>query len=336
MPPSSTDLFGPYGTLDDEYDRPTSTNGNHPPTPASPPPTEVPRQALPEPPPQRPPTTYRRPRRFRKLAFALKLIGALLVFYQIICASLIFIDPIRTNFMLFDPNEDELFAHQHVDIDHVSRYIIAAAMLHEDAQLGLRTLPFDHGAFYDRAVLKLQDPDAYNSGSTIPQQLVKNLFLWRHESIPKKALEALMTYQLNLIPDKRLMELYLNTAEYAKNLYGICAATWYYYDAPPWDISKEQAITLAGMLPAGDYQKRSPKGGLDISVEDGDPLKNWLNAREKLPIRFEEWGGWLPVTETIGITDTAADHAGDRGSEGSCSTMPQNVADRIMQEGLDR
>ncbi|WP_092776129.1 biosynthetic peptidoglycan transglycosylase [Rhodococcus tukisamuensis] len=243
--------------------------------------------------------------------------------------------PPRTMFMLTDEAGGPT-VFQAVSLDHISRHYVAAVLVHEDARLGTRTGPFDVGVFNERVGAFLsgeEDP----SGSTIPQQLVKNMFLirgeWQIVKAARKVAESVLSYPYNLMGDKRQLELYLNYAQFGPNLYGVCAASWYYFNRPPWDGNPWDAATLAGLLPLGEDVRRAPGGGVDIE-SDG----TWLvastvaNARNKVPQRIREMGGWEGVVATVGITDAAGDHTlGD--DAGSCSAMPQSVADRLEAEG---
>ena len=120
---------------------------------------------------------------------------------------------------------------------------------HEDQQLGTRTGAFSFAAFRDRASAYLhRQPDP--SGSTIPQQLAKNVFLWPSQDPLRKAIEAVVSTEMSLtLSPRRVLELYINYAQFGPHLYGICAATWYYFGEPPWNMTPYQAAQLMGVLP---------------------------------------------------------------------------------------
>jgi monofunctional glycosyltransferase len=105
---------------------------------------------------------------------------------------------------------------------------------------------FDMGAI--RAAI---DAGSNRGASTISQQLVKNLFLWQGRSWPRKALESLLTPVVELVWSKRrILELYLNVAEFDEGVFGVDAAAWRYFRTGPQELSSNQAARLAAVLPS--------------------------------------------------------------------------------------
>lgn len=99
---------------------------------------------------------------------------------------------------------------------------------------------------------------AYRGGSTITQQLVKNLFQTTHSSYVRKALEVPLTYLAELLLSKeRILTLYLNVIEWDRGVYGAEAAARHYYGASAQDLSRYQAAALAACIP--DPLGRSPQ-----------------------------------------------------------------------------
>jgi monofunctional biosynthetic peptidoglycan transglycosylase len=236
--------------------------------------------------------------------------------------------PGRTAFMLQDTGP---VVYQHVSLDHVSRYTIAAVIAHEDEELGSRTGAFTAASFGARVAAYLQG-QADPAGSTIPQQLAKNVFLWPRQDPARKAIEAVLSTELSLtLSDQRMTELYLDYAQFGPHLYGICAASWYYFGEAPWDVTQYQADQLMGVLPAPDRVTRAPGGGLDISARADPAAVNLIDgaANVHVPAELAGMGGWQAAVATIGIHDTAADHAAERSNSDACSTMPPAVAAAI-------
>ena len=243
--------------------------------------------------------------------------------------------PPRTLFMLTD-EVDGPIVYQNVSLDYISRHYVAAVIVHEDAKLGSRTGPYHLGEFVDRATTFMATGDDL-SGSTIPQQLVKNIFLVRGESaigkLTRKGVEAVVAWPFNLIGDRRQLELYLNYAQFGPNLYGICAASWYYFNRPPWEGNTWDAATLAGLLPLGEDAKRAPGGGVDITSDGQWVVASTVTrARDRVPQRIAEMGGWEGTVGTVGILDSATDN-NPHDDPDSCGSMPQSVADRLAAEG---
>jgi monofunctional biosynthetic peptidoglycan transglycosylase len=88
-------------------------------------------------------------------------------------------------------------------------------------------------------------------GSTITQQLVKNLFLTTERSLVRKAVESSVVPLVEwLLVKDRILELYLNVIEWGPGIYGAEAASEYYYHAPASAIGREQAARLAAIIPS--------------------------------------------------------------------------------------
>jgi len=87
--------------------------------------------------------------------------------------------------------------------------------------------------------------------STISQQVAKNLFLWPGRSLMRKGAEAWLTLLIELLwPKQRILEVYLNVAEFGNGIYGASAASWLHFGVAPRALSLEQACLLAAVLPS--------------------------------------------------------------------------------------
>ncbi|MGC0367600.1 monofunctional biosynthetic peptidoglycan transglycosylase [Rhodococcus sp. 27YEA15] len=260
---------------------------------------------------------------------------ALFLLVESIAVGLIFFMPPSTMFMATDEASGPT-VQQNVSIDHISRYIISAVIVHEDGELGTRLAPFDYGEFVDRIAARL-DGEKDPAGSSIPQQVTKNIFFNRSQNSVKKGIEALFALPFGYtISDERMMEIYLNIAQFGPNLYGVCAATWYYFDVPPWNVSSVQAAQLAGLLPLGEDVRRAHDGGIDLS-EDAFwlvPVSVNRAAGWFIPQIESEMGGWEGVAATIGIAEPASAFEDTLDQPDACSTMPQAVRDRLDSEGV--
>jgi monofunctional biosynthetic peptidoglycan transglycosylase len=103
-------------------------------------------------------------------------------------------------------------------------------------------------------------------GSTITQQLVKNLFLTTERSFLRKGAEAsLVPLVEGMLSKDRILELYLNVIEWGPGIYGAQAASEYYYHVPASGVNREQAARLAAIIPAP--LKRKPERMNDYSDE---------------------------------------------------------------------
>lgn len=95
-------------------------------------------------------------------------------------------------------------------------------------------------------------------GSTITQQLVKNLFLSSHRSYLRKAEEAIITMMMEAMWSKRrILEVYLNVVEFGDGLYGIEMASWHYYKKSAKDLSPAQSALLISSLPRPKYYQKN-------------------------------------------------------------------------------
>lgn len=107
-----------------------------------------------------------------------------------------------------------------------------------------------HWGFDIAAIRAAAESGATRGGSTISQQVVKNVFLWQGHSWPRKALEALLTPVVELIWGKqRILEVYLNVAEFGTGTFGVKAGAARSFAVEPDAISSGQAALLAAVLP---------------------------------------------------------------------------------------
>jgi monofunctional biosynthetic peptidoglycan transglycosylase len=102
----------------------------------------------------------------------------------------------------------------------------------------------------DRAVEDYRDGDGLRGASTITQQVAKNLFLWQGRSLARKALEAYLALLIELCWSKeRILEVYLNVAEFGPGVFGVEAAAQKYFGSQAASLGLSQAALLAAVLP---------------------------------------------------------------------------------------
>ncbi|MCS6995651.1 MAG: monofunctional biosynthetic peptidoglycan transglycosylase [Casimicrobiaceae bacterium] len=137
---------------------------------------------------------------------------------------------------------------------HLKRAIIAA----EDAKF------VDHEGFDWEGIQQALEKNRARGrtvagGSTISQQLAKNLFLTPTRSYGRKLQEALITVMLEtLLPKQRILELYLNVIEWGEGVFGAEAAARRYWNVSALQLTREQAARLAAMAPNPRYYERNP------------------------------------------------------------------------------
>ena len=125
---------------------------------------------------------------------------------------------------------------------------------------------FDFGALRDALWEDLRELEAVRGGSTITQQLAKNLYLSREKSLSRKIKEAIITRKLERhLSKKRILELYLNVIELSPGTYGVGAASWRYFHTSPSDLNFYQSILLAAIIPSPKRYNpyRYPERALD-------------------------------------------------------------------------
>lgn len=128
-------------------------------------------------------------------------------------------------------------------------YNIKLAVIAEEDQL----FP-DHSGFDWKSIRKAREynekkPNRTRGGSTISQQVAKNVFLWQGKSYFRKGLEVYFTFMIELIwGKKRILEVYLNVIEMGRGIYGIEAASQSYFKKPASQLTRTEAATIASCL----------------------------------------------------------------------------------------
>src|SRR5471032_1824919 len=169
------------------------------------------------------------------------------------------VNPQSTAFMRSDawtlPKERPGVSLQHtwVPYDQISHNLKRAIIASEDANF------VNNNGYETDAILQAWEKNKARGkivagGSTISQQLARNLFLSREKSYVRKAQELVITSMLELWMDKeRIFEIYLNSVEWGNGVYGAEAAAHYYYKTSASKLSAWQSARLAVMLPRPKY-----------------------------------------------------------------------------------
>ena len=118
----------------------------------------------------------------------------------------------------------------------------------------------------------IADSDRLRGGSTISQQVAKNVFLWPARSWVRKGLEAGFTVLIEVLwPKRRIMEVYLNVAEMGEGVFGAEAAARHYWRTGAADLGPQRAARLMAVLP--DPQGRSPVSGSAFIARRGSAIQ---------------------------------------------------------------
>ncbi len=139
-----------------------------------------------------------------------------------------------------------------VPFSRISPYVVKAVLIGEDDSFWHNS-GFDINGMETALERDIKTHRLKAGGSTITQQLAKNLFLTPSRNPVRKLKEAILAWRLNRdLPKRRILELYLNYAEWGHGIFGIGAASLHYYGVPASRLSPEQAARLATVLPNPD------------------------------------------------------------------------------------
>lgn len=130
--------------------------------------------------------------------------------------------------------------------------IYAVVTAEDDTFFGHRGI--NYKATWDAFVLDVKRQRFARGGSTITQQMIKNVFLSREKTLGRKLREFVLAREAEkLLTKHQILEIYLNEVEWGENIYGIEAASRYYLDKHASDLTVSEAALLAGMLPNPRY-----------------------------------------------------------------------------------
>lgn len=187
---------------------------------------------------------------------------ALLLLPYLLTPFYMVINPIST-VMLWRHLRGARVEHHFVPITRISPSLPLAVIIAEDGRFCSH-----HGVDFAEireAIAEADDIDEMRGGSTISQQVVKNLFLWSGHSLIRKALEFPLALWFDLVlPKRRILEIYLNIAEWGPNgEFGAEAGAERAFGKPARDLSRYQAALLAATLPNPvERNARQPGPGL--------------------------------------------------------------------------
>ncbi|MFI5316891.1 MAG: monofunctional biosynthetic peptidoglycan transglycosylase [Myxococcota bacterium] len=184
-------------------------------------------------------------------ALTLFLVGSVAV-----VLALRWVRPLTTAFMIEARVDAALHGEREYRTDYrwvsyreISPQVPIAVVAAEDQKFPIHA-GFDFDAIAD-ALEDQADGGPSRGASTISQQVAKNLFLWPGRSWLRKGIEAYFTVLLETLwPKRRILEVYLNVAEFGPGVFGVGAASARFFDEPPSRLDREQAARLAAVLPA--------------------------------------------------------------------------------------
>lgn len=192
----------------------------------------------------------------RVLKWLLCLTIALAALPLAVILALRFVDPPTSAFMIESVcaararHDTQYQVHYHfVPYRQISPYLKLAVIASEDQHF-----PIHHGFDFEQINKAWQEHERggrQRGASTISQQTAKNLFLWGGANFIRKGIEAYLTVGLELLlPKSRILEIYLNIAEFAPGVYGVGAAAPLLFHTSPSALTREQAALLTVVLPS--------------------------------------------------------------------------------------
>lgn len=196
----------------------------------------------------------------RWLRFPLYILLILAALPVVLTPLYAFIAPPFTPFMLIRSAQTGILPHySFTPLSRISRHLPRAVIAAED-NLFCTHNGFDWTAI-QRALNHNERGGKLKGGSTITQQLAKNLFLWPARSWVRKGLEVPLTWWLETTLSKhRILELYLNVVEWGPGRFGVAAAAKYHFGTTPAKLSRMQAARLAAILPSPIRYKAANPG----------------------------------------------------------------------------
>lgn len=187
-------------------------------------------------------------RRRRWLRYASRLVVWVVTLTALPVFLLRWVDPPTSAFMLREQLTRPV-RHRWIDWPQISPHAKVAVIAAEDQKF-----PEHHGFDLESINDALEDRERgrrVRGASTISQQVAKNLFLWPGQSWVRKGLEAYFTVLIETLwPKRRILEVYLNIAEFGSGVFGIGAASEVYFGKRPASLSAPDAALLAAVLPS--------------------------------------------------------------------------------------
>ncbi|WP_312525470.1 monofunctional biosynthetic peptidoglycan transglycosylase [Paracoccus sp. (in: a-proteobacteria)] len=175
-----------------------------------------------------------------------------------------FINPPTTWTILSESRTYPGTPHEWTPLREISPAMIRATVAAEDANF------CSHWGFDMHEIRKVVAAGSSRGASTLSQQTAKNVFLWQGRSWPRKVLETAYTPMIEALWSKRrIIEVYLNVAEFGPGIFGIHAAAKRYYKTTPDKLTARQSAALAAILPSPKTRKPEPGSRRARAIQDG-------------------------------------------------------------------
>jgi monofunctional biosynthetic peptidoglycan transglycosylase len=174
-------------------------------------------------------------------------------------------------------------------LSRISPFLVKAVLIAEDDKF------WSHEGFDYEEIQKAIEKDIKSrrfkfGGSTISQQLARNLYLSPAKNPLRKIAEAFITWRMEkVLTKRRILELYLNVAEWGDGIYGAEAASRHYYGKPSSELTPHEAARLASVLP--NPRRYSPAGDQRYVVHRSNLIYNIMVRRGIVAPEYEEVAG---------------------------------------------
>jgi monofunctional biosynthetic peptidoglycan transglycosylase len=243
-------------------------------------------------------------------------------------------NPGKTSFMRYREREWRMkgerreIAHTWVPLSRISPSLVKAVIISEDDKFWTHE-GFDFEALHDAAVKDLRQKKFRYGGSTISQQLAKNLYLSPGKNLLRKLAEVIITWRIeHTLAKPRILELYLNVAEWGEGIFGIGAASRAYFHRPASSLSAEQAARLAAVLP--NPRKYRPDGSSQYVERRAQRILSIMARRGEIIEGYDEIMRGEPSTPAVNAP--APDSSGTTSNGSVPEPEPSSASDSLAVE----
>ncbi|MGB9824435.1 MAG: monofunctional biosynthetic peptidoglycan transglycosylase [Candidatus Hydrothermia bacterium] len=174
----------------------------------------------------------------------------------------------------------------YVPLSRISPYLVKAVLIAEDDKF-YRHEGFDLEGIKIALEKNIKKKKLQYGGSTISQQLAKNLFLGPRKTLIRKIQEAVLTIRIEKkLTKKRILELYLNIAEWGPGIFGAEGASRFYFQKPALNLTPEEAALLASVLP--NPLKYNPSNPSRYVKRRAEKILYIMKLRNIIPEEYEK------------------------------------------------
>ena len=234
---------------------------------------------------------------FKRLVFLFIILAVPLAYFLVMpdISSLKKKTPAKTAFMKYREKEWSKKGRRYkitqavVPLSKISPYLLKAVLISEDDKF------WKHEGFDFESIQKALEKDLEAGkfkfgGSTVSQQLARNLYLSPEKNLLRKGAEAVITWRMEkVLPKRRILELYLNEVEWGEGIFGAEAAARHYFGKSASELSPREAARMAAVLP--NPRKYNPAGEQRYVVNRSNIIYDIMIKRGIVAPEYEEVTG---------------------------------------------